>query len=241
MTTARARAVTRAFRGVLRAVLMAAASAAGLSVLAITDHDNTGGWQPALDARPEDLWLIRGAEFSTVAHTDSWPVSVHLLGYLFDPDHPAIRAEQTRLRAERLHRGMAIVQKMVDDGVPISAEQVMAFADGAPVGRPHIGRALVAAGVVNSVDDAFKTYLAGRGPYYVPKADTDLPTAIEAWLTAGGAHHTVMTRAFDPEPLIDFAEMARIELLLIDETLNLPAFRNEIRWNQAYHHLARGL
>ena len=69
----------------------------------------------------------------------------------------------------------------------------------------------------------------------------DLPTAIEAWLTAGGAHHTVMTRAFDPEPLIDFAEMARIELLLIDETVNLPAFRNEIRWNQAYHHLARGL
>jgi L-arabinose isomerase len=50
-----------------------------------------------------------------------------------------------------------------------------------------------------------------------------------------------MTRAFDPEPLIDFAEMAKIELLLIDETVNLPAFRNEIRWNQAYHHLARGL
>jgi L-arabinose isomerase len=69
----------------------------------------------------------------------------------------------------------------------------------------------------------------------------DLPSAIEAWLTAGGAHHTVMTRAFDPEPLIDFAEMARIELLLIDETVNLSAFRNEIRWNQAYHHLARGL
>ena len=69
----------------------------------------------------------------------------------------------------------------------------------------------------------------------------DLPTAVEAWLTAGGAHHTVLTRAFDPEPLIDFAEMAGIELLLIDETLDLPAFRNEIRWNQAYHHLARGL
>jgi predicted metal-dependent phosphoesterase TrpH len=168
------------------AELMAAASAAGLAVVAITDHDNTGGWQPALDARPDDLWVIRGAEFSTVASTGSWPVSVHLLGYLFDPDHPAIRAEQTRLRAERLHRGMAIVQKMVDDGVPISAEQVMAFADGAPVGRPHIGRALVAAGVVSSVDDAFKTYLAGRGPYYVPKADTDLPTAIAMIAAAGG-------------------------------------------------------
>ena len=69
----------------------------------------------------------------------------------------------------------------------------------------------------------------------------DMPTAIEAWLTAGGAHHTVMTSAFDTEPLVDFAEMAGVELLLIDETLDLPAFRNEIRWNQAYYHLARGL
>ena len=49
----------------------------------------------------------------------------------------------------------------------------------------------------------------------------DMPTAIEAWLTAGGAHHTVMTSAIDPEPLVDFAEMAGIELLLIDESVNL--------------------
>ena len=168
------------------AELMAAAAAAGLTAVAITDHDNTGGWQPALAARPDDLWVIRGAEFSTVATTESWPVSVHLLGYLFDPDHPAIRAEQARLRGERLQRGMAIVQKMVDDGVPISAEQVMAFADGAPVGRPHIGRALVESGVVTSVDEAFKTYLAGPGKYYVRKADTDLPTAIEMIGAAGG-------------------------------------------------------
>ncbi|MEP6560169.1 MAG: PHP domain-containing protein [Nakamurella sp.] len=168
------------------AELMAAAVAAGLNVVAITDHDNTGGWQPALAARPDELWVIRGAEFSTVAKTDSWPVSVHLLGYLFDPDHPAIVAEQTRLRGERLRRGMAIVQKMVDDGVPISAEQVMAFADGAPIGRPHIGRALVESGVVASVDEAFASYLAGPGKYYVRKADTDLPTAIEMIAAAGG-------------------------------------------------------
>ena len=134
----------------------------------------------------DDLWVIRGAEFSTVASNAARPVSVHLLGYLFDPAHPAIIAEQTRLREERLHRGMAIVQKMVDDGVPISAEQVMAFADGAPIGRPHIGRALVESGVVSSVDEAFSSYLAGPGKYYVRKADTDLPTAIEMIAAAGG-------------------------------------------------------
>jgi L-arabinose isomerase len=68
----------------------------------------------------------------------------------------------------------------------------------------------------------------------------DMRTAVEAWLAAGGAHHTVLSRALDPEPLTDFAEMAGIELLLIDETTTVPAFRRELRWNQAYHHLARG-
>lgn len=168
------------------AELMAAASAAGLSVVAITDHDNTDGWAPALAARPADLTVIRGAEFSTLAHNGNWPISVHLLGYLFDPHHPAIVLEQARLREERLHRGMAIVQRMVAAGIPISAEQVMAIADGAPVGRPHIGQALVASGVVETVDQAFASYLAGRGPYYVPKADTDLPTAIAMIAAAGG-------------------------------------------------------
>jgi len=113
--------------------LMAAAAAAGLDVVAITDHDNTGGWAPALAARPAELTVIRGAEFSTLARTDL-RVSVHLLGYLFDPQHPAIVAEQTRLRQERLQRGMRIVEKMVAAGIPISAEQVMTIANGARSG-----------------------------------------------------------------------------------------------------------
>ena len=113
-------------------------------------------------------------------------MSVHLLGYLFDPAHPAIVAEQTRLREERRQRGMAIVRKMIVAGIPITEAQVMAIAAGAPVGRPHIGQAMVAAGVVTSVDQAFAEHLAGRGPYYVPKADTDLPTAIAMIAAAGG-------------------------------------------------------
>ena len=69
----------------------------------------------------------------------------------------------------------------------------------------------------------------------------DMRTAVEAWLSAGGAHHTALTRALDAEPLADFAEMAGVELLVIDQDTNLAAFRKELRWNQAYHHLARGL
>lgn len=168
------------------AELMQAAAAAGLDVVAITDHDNTMGWGPALAARPPDLTVIRGAEFSTSVPLGERRISVHLLGYLFDPEHRAIVDEQARLREERLHRGLAIVDRMVTAGVPITADRVLEIADGAPVGRPHIGRALVEAGVVDSVDQAFAMHLAGRGPYYVPKADTDLPTAIGMITAAGG-------------------------------------------------------
>ena len=168
------------------AELMAAARAAGLDVVAITDHDNTGGWDAAVRSRPDRLTLIRGAEFSTLAAAPGRMVSVHVLGYLFDPNHRAIVDEQARLRDERLRRGLAIVAKMVAAGLPISAEQVLQIADGAPIGRPHIGRALVASGVVASVDDAFASHLAGPGSFYVPKADTALDTAIGMIAAAGG-------------------------------------------------------
>ena len=68
----------------------------------------------------------------------------------------------------------------------------------------------------------------------------DFATAAEAWLCAGGAHHTVYTAALDIEVLSDFAEIAGIELLVIDDRTRMRDFRNELRWNQAYHRLARG-
>ena len=167
--------------------LITAAAAAGIDVLAITDHDTTGGWAEAAAVRPPSMGLVRGAEFSTQVALDGRTSSVHLLGYLFDPTDEVIVAEHTRLKAERRRRGLAIVARMVDDGLPISADQVMAIAGDAPVGRPHIGRALMASGVVSSVDEAFATHLAGRAKYYVPKVDTDLVTAIGMIRNAGGA------------------------------------------------------
>jgi L-arabinose isomerase len=73
------------------------------------------------------------------------------------------------------------------------------------------------------------------------KPKPDLRTAAEAWLIGGGAHHTVLTQAIGIEPLTDLAEMAGVELLVIDDRTTVPAFKKEIRWNQAYYRLARGL
>jgi L-arabinose isomerase len=72
------------------------------------------------------------------------------------------------------------------------------------------------------------------------KPRPDFPTSAGAWLTAGGAHHTVMSTAIGMEVFQDFAEIARTELLIIDENTTLRDFDREVRWNQAYYRLAQG-
>ncbi len=73
------------------------------------------------------------------------------------------------------------------------------------------------------------------------KPAPDLTTSAAAWLTAGAAHHTVMSTAVGLEAFRDFADMAGVELLVIDEDTTLPAFQQQVRWNQAYYRLAQGL
>ncbi|MGW9182658.1 L-arabinose isomerase [Agromyces sp. NPDC055661] len=72
------------------------------------------------------------------------------------------------------------------------------------------------------------------------KPAPDFRTSAAAWLTAGAAHHTVMSTAVGIEVFRDFAEMAEVELLVIDEDTTLPGFTHEVRWNQAYYRLAQG-
>jgi len=198
--------------------LVAAAHRAGVDVLAITDHDTTGGWDEAAVALPTGMRLVRGAEFSCVSPTgrEERPVSVHLLGYLFDPAHPAIVAEQSRLRDERVVRLARITEKMTADGYPVDVESVFELVpEGTSVGRPHLARALVAAGVVESVNDAFATLLHNGSPYYVPKADTPVERAIAMVRAAGGvavfAHPLARRRGRVVEPSV-IADLATIGL-----------------------------
>jgi predicted metal-dependent phosphoesterase TrpH len=169
------------------AQLIAAAVAARLDVVAITDHDSTAGWDAAIAARPAGLTIVPGVEFSCVRHEpDGRRISLHLLGYLFDPNDTAIQDEWRRLRESRRLRGRAMVERLAADGYPITWPQVSTLAGDGSVGRPHIGRALVAAGVVPDVDAAFRDLLSSRRPYYVRKADTDVFDAIRLIRAAGG-------------------------------------------------------
>jgi Predicted metal-dependent phosphoesterases (PHP family) len=169
------------------AQLVAAAVDAGLDVLAITDHDSTAGWDAALAARPDGLTIVPGVEFSCVhQEPDGRRVSLHVLAYLVDARDVGIQEEWTRLRESRRTRGRTMVERLAADGYPVSWEQVNALAGGGSVGRPHIGRALVEAGVVPDVDTAFRELLSGRQRYYMRKADTEVFDALHLIRAAGG-------------------------------------------------------
>ena len=169
------------------AALVAAAVAAELDVVALTDHDTTDGWAAAAAARPPGLTLVPGMEFSCRwIPEQERPISVHLLAYLFDPDHPGLLAERTRLREERLSRGERMVTGLAEAGFPVTWAGIVEASEGGVVGRPHVARALVDGGVVGSVDEAFATLLNHRSPYYVAKIDTDVLDGIALVRAAGG-------------------------------------------------------
>ncbi len=145
------------------AELVAAAVAAGLGTVALTDHDSTSGWHEAFAAAAgTGLTLIPGMELST----NFGPASVHMLAYLFDPTNGAIVAETSRIRDGRLHRAERIVEKIGAD-YQLSWDDVLEqSSDGGTLGRPHIADALVARGFVKSREEAFESILNWRGPYY---------------------------------------------------------------------------
>jgi len=167
--------------------MVAKARAAGLDVVAVTDHDTTAGWEAAMAARRDGLTIVPGVEISCV-HTgaDGRRISLHLLAYLLDPADIALQAEWARLRTSRLTRGEQIVDLLVAAGYPITWQEVQELADGGSVGRPHIGRALVRAGVVPDVDTAFRDLLNSRAGFYLPKQDTDVFEALRLVRAAGG-------------------------------------------------------
>ena len=170
------------------AELVVAAGAAGLDVVALTDHDTTVGWAPAAAALPDGLTLVRGLELSCRWNPPdgSRSTELHLLGYLVDPAHPELAATLDRLRTSRLDRARRMTERMAAAGVPVRWERVAELAAGASAGRPHIARALVEAGIVDSVDEAFATLLSSRSPYHEAKEDLDAPTGVRLVLAAGG-------------------------------------------------------
>jgi len=165
------------------AEVMRQAHAHGIRTAALTDHDRTTGWREAGDAAVSlGMTFLPGMEFSA---KHEWR-SVHVLGYLFDPDDPDLVAETDRIRSDRIGRAERIVRSIGRD-YDLGWEDVLAqTTPDATVGRPHIADALVARGIVRDRTEAFDGILHPREGYYEPHYAPDPLTAVRLITRAGG-------------------------------------------------------
>ena len=186
--------------------LVGLAAKAGISVLAITDHDTTSGWDEAITAaRSNGIGLVPGIEISTRQLIgESRRISVHMLAYLPDPTNQALLFELEKTRTSRVVRAQKMVELLQQD-YDISWELVQAELEpGATIGRPAIADALVSMGVVPTRSDAFTSILHNRSKYYVSDHSLDTLEAISLIKNAGGV-------SVIAHPLLDFPAGASIQ------------------------------
>lgn len=161
------------------------AADAGCSAVALTDHDSLAGVGPAR-ARATDLGItfVPGCEVSCL------PVGtggMHVLVYFVEEDGGPLHGELVRLRADRRRRNLALAGRLAELGLPVTYDRVVSVAGGEEgVGRPHFAAALVEAGVVPSVDEAFDSYLGEGRPAHVRKARLTGPEVADLARASGG-------------------------------------------------------
>lgn len=162
--------------------LVERAAREGFDTIALTDHDSVAGVAEASEAAARHgLRLFAGAELSCGGQKE-----IHVLGYGLDTRCEALLRFLARLRAQREERAARMVALLGKNGVRISLARVHELARGV-VARPHVARALVEAGVVPSVSEAFERYLVPGRCAYVPKADVKVAEAVRLIHEAGGA------------------------------------------------------
>jgi predicted metal-dependent phosphoesterase TrpH len=159
--------------------LVKKAASSGITVLGITDHDSTAGWQEAIDSLHGSIQLALGAEVSCLTEDG---ISVHMLGLLFDGNNQPLQQLLSDSRDTRIPR-----MKKQGAGYDITLEDVHAATPaGATVGRPHLADALVVKKIVKSRDEAFTDLLNNDSPFYVSHFAPTPEDSIRAIRAAGG-------------------------------------------------------
>lgn len=187
--------------------LVEAAAAAGVQLLAITDHDTLAGVRElrASGETPAGLEVLPGIEINTVVRDRDHVLEgeVHILGIGVDPDDEALEDALALQRDARRIRFERMVGKLRDIGMPIDAalETLPATTDEDALGRPRVARALMAAGHATSVEDAFNRHLSQGRPAYVAREGLGARAAIGAIRAAGGlaslAHYSEASEHLD--------------------------------------------
>ncbi|MDP7240360.1 MAG: PHP domain-containing protein [Dehalococcoidia bacterium] len=142
------------------------AAAAGVRVMALTDHDTVAGIVPAQAAARElSIRFVPGVELGT----DIPFPEVHILGFFVDPGRSEFQVGLEQQRNSRVARAQKMLEKLEGMGVHLSWEQVRTLAAGESVGRPHIAQAIVENGYVPTLGEAFATYIGRESPAYVKR------------------------------------------------------------------------
>jgi 3',5'-nucleoside bisphosphate phosphatase len=212
------------------------AAAAGLDVVAITDHDTTAGHAEATAALPSGLRLVPGAEISCARGG----ISLHLLAYLFDPQEPRLAEALRKLRDSRVGRAERMVRRLEEAGTGVTWARVRQLAQGT-VGRPHVARALVEQRLVASVGAAFTPEWIGTGGrFWEPKLELDVVRGVELVVGAGGvavfAHPAAVKRGRTVgDDVVEEMAAAGLAGLEVDHVDHDEAAKRHLR------ELARGL
>ena len=157
---------------------------AGLTVMAITDHDTVDGIAPALEAAKDfpGLKVIPGVEINT----DVPKGEAHVLGYFIDYTDLKLQTNLENMRNSRVERAKKMMAKLKSLGLPIKWERVREIAGSGSVGRPHIAQAMLEKGYIASIKEAFNKYIGWGGPAYVEREKMTPGEAVELILQAKG-------------------------------------------------------
>jgi predicted metal-dependent phosphoesterase TrpH len=167
--------------------LVQAARALKLKHIAVTDHDTLAGIDEARQEAAGDLEVITGIEINTVYRSaEGADVDVHILGYFLDPSCRALKDIIERQQAAREKLVDDTIEKLAGKGIKLTRDSIAEFAGRGSIGRPHITRAIVAAGGAASIGEAFELYMTRGSEYYVSRASVAPQDAIAAINASGG-------------------------------------------------------
>lgn len=164
------------------------AAANGVTVLALTDHDELAGLAQAAEAaRADGIRFVPGVEISV-----TWAeLTIHIVGLGIDPDNATLGAHLAHLRASRGRRAERIAAEFDRLGIPGTLEGAYGYAENPTlIGRAHFARFLVDRGVARDVASVFRHYLVRGKPGYVPQQWAELADAV-AWIRASGGRAVV--------------------------------------------------
>jgi 3',5'-nucleoside bisphosphate phosphatase len=202
------------------------AAAAGLTAMAVTDHDTTASVADVRQfAEARGIEAVSGIEITAVLNSRD----VHMLGYFFDPRHPTLMAFLVEQRKERIDRVEAIVERLAELKMPLNFKAQIEVArrpTGVSLARPHVARAMVAAGYAKTVQAAFDLWLAEGQPAFIERVGPS-PADVAAIVHAAGGllsmAHPGRTRIDEEIPGMVDAGLDALEVFHSDHDAELVA------------------